>query len=256
MFLKLTTDEGIEGVGECNSASFREHTLVRLIEELSEPFVIGTDPFDIEKLWDTLYTGVHGFHHPGIVSTQVIAAFEMACWDIVGKALNQPVYNLSGGKYRDRLRTYTYIYEWHAPSPAEEAGDAAARLVERGSTAVKFDPIPPITPAPREVSLEELRYTDSVLKAIRDAVGDRADILVGTHGQLNTHSAIRFAKVIEPYDPQWFEEPVPPENMDEMARMASMRPCQSPPESVCALSTISLPCYRRRRRRSSRLTQA
>ena len=220
VFLKLTTDEGIEGVGECNTPSFRERTLVRLINELSEPFVLGSDPFDIERLWDTLYTGVHGFHHPGIVSTQVIAAYEMACWDIVGKALDQPVYNLLGGKYRDKVRAYTYMYEWHAPSPAERAGEAAARLLDQGFTAMKFDPIPPITPAPREVSLEELRYTDAVLNSVRQAVGDKADILVGTHGQLNTHSAIRFARVLEQYDPLWFEEPVPPENMTEMARVA------------------------------------
>jgi 2-dehydro-3-deoxyphosphogalactonate aldolase len=220
VFLKLTTDEGIEGIGECNTPSHREHTLVRLIEELSEPFVIGTNPFDIEKLWDTLYTGVHAFHHPGIISTQVIAAYEMACWDIVGKALGQPVYNLLGGTYRDKVRAYTYIYEWHAPDLAEKAGRAAANLVEQGFTAMKFDPIPPIAPAPREVSLEELRYTDAVLKSIRNAIGDKADLLLGTHGQLNTHSAIRYAKVLEPYDPLWFEEPVPPENMVEMARVA------------------------------------
>jgi 2-dehydro-3-deoxyphosphogalactonate aldolase len=220
VFLKLTTDEGIIGWGECNTPSYREHTLVRLIEELFEPFVLNTSPFDSEKLWDTLYTGIHGFHHPGIVSNQVIAAYEMACWDIVGKAVKQPVYNLLGGKYRSKVRAYTYIYEWHAPEPAPKAAEAAAKLLDAGFTAMKFDPIPPIAPAPRELSLEELRYAESVVKAIRKEVGDRADILMGTHGQLNTHSALRYARMLEPYDPQWFEEPVPPENMDEMARVA------------------------------------
>ncbi|MDP3061824.1 MAG: mandelate racemase/muconate lactonizing enzyme family protein, partial [Chloroflexota bacterium] len=220
VFLKLLTDEGIEGVGECNTPSNREHTLVQLIKELSAPFVIGKSPFDNEKLWDTLYTGVHAFHHPGIISNQVIAAYDMACWDIVGKALNQPIYNLLGGKYRDKVRAYTYIYEWHAPQPPEVAAEAASKLVAQGFTAMKFDPIPPIAPAPREVSLAELRYADSIMNAIRKAVGDKADLLMGTHGQLNTHSALRYAKMLEPYDPQWFEEPVPTENMDEMARVA------------------------------------
>lgn len=117
VFLKLMTDEGIEGVGECNVARDREHALVQLIKDLCEPFVIGTDPFDTEKLWDRLYSSTHFFRHPGIVSTQVVAAFEMACWDIVGKALNQPVYNLLGGKYNERS----------APIPTSTSGTAPSR---------------------------------------------------------------------------------------------------------------------------------
>ena len=219
VFLKLITDDGLEGMGECNMSFGREQSLVQLIKELSEPFIIGTNPFDTEKLWDRLYSGSHGFRHPGIVSTQVVAAYDMAYWDIVGKALNQPIYNLLGGKYNEKLRAYTYIYDWHAPQPPEKAGEAAAKLVEQGFTAMKLDPIK-IHPAPRDISLDELHYTEAVVRSIREAVGDKADILMGTHGQLTTHSAIRFAKMLEPYEPLWFEEPVPPENMDEMARVA------------------------------------
>ena len=219
VFLKLVTDEGLEGVGECNMAQGREHSLVQLIEDLSEPYVIGMNPFDTERLWDTLYSSSHFFRHPGIVATQVVAALDMACWDIVGKALKQPIYNLLGGKYHDRVRAYTYIYEWRRPEAPEQAGEAVARLVDQGFTAVKFDPLV-IPPAPREISLDELRYAEAVMRSIRDAVGDKVDILVGTHGQLNTHGAIRFARMLEPYTPLWFEEPVPPENMDEMARVA------------------------------------
>lgn len=219
VFLKLVTDEGIEGIGECNMSSGREQGLVQLIKDLSEPFVIGTNPFDTEKLWDRLYSSTHFFRHPGVVATQVVAAYEMACWDIVGKTLNQPVYNLLGGKYNEKLRAYTYIYDWGRPQPPEKAGEAAARLVEQGFTAVKLDPIA-MTPAPRELSLDELHYAEAVMKSIRNAVGDKADILMGTHGQLTTHSAIRFARMLEQYEPLWFEEPVPPENMDEMARVA------------------------------------
>jgi len=219
VFLKLITDEGLEGIGECNMSFGREQSLVQLIKDLSEPFVIGTNPFDTEKLWDKLYSSSHGFRHPGIVSTQVVAAYEMACWDIVGKALNQPVYNLLGGKYNEKLRSYTYMYDWHAGQPPEKAGEVAAKLVEQGFTAVKLDPIR-IPPAPRDISLEELRYAEAVVKSIREVVGDKADILMGTHGQLTTHSAIRFGRMLEQYEPLWFEEPVPPENIDEMARVA------------------------------------
>jgi galactonate dehydratase len=225
VFLKLVTDEGIEGWGECNFPRWREHTLTRLIQELSKRFVIDQDPFDIETIWEGLYKSsraytAHIFQHPGTLTGQVIAAYEMACWDIVGKAVQQPVYRLLGGRKNEKLRAYTYIYEWQAGDPPETAGPAAERLVNQGFTLFKFDPIPPISPQPREVSLKELRYVDAVLRSMRDAVGDNCDIGMGTHGQLTTHSAIRFAKILEKYDCCWFEEPVPPENIDELARVA------------------------------------
>lgn len=227
VFVKLVTDEGLEGWGECNGAPFREKTLVQLVNELCEHFVIDkVDPFNIEELWSRLYGGSkcfswHYFSHPGTLATQACAAIEMACWDIIGKTLNQPIYNLLGGVYNEKLRSYTYmIYDWHPGDPPEKAGEVAAGLVEQGFTAIKLDPIMPIVPQPREISLEELQYTDDVVRNIREAVGNKCDILMGTHGQLNTHSAIRFAKMLEQYDPLWFEEPVPLENVDEMARVA------------------------------------
>ncbi len=226
VFLKIVTDEGIEGWGECNAPWYREHALVQYIRELSRRFVIGQDPFDIEKIWEGLYKSsldhtCHLFQHPGTFTGQVIAGVEMACWDIVGKSLNQPIYRLLGGKYHEKLRSYSYLYEWGAGDPAEEAGPAASRMVEQGFTAFKFDPLPPISPQPREISLKELRYTDTVLKSMRDAVGENCDIGMGTHGQFTTYSAIKLARVLEKYDVMWFEEPVPPENVDEMARVAA-----------------------------------
>jgi 2-dehydro-3-deoxyphosphogalactonate aldolase len=228
-FLKLVTDEGIEGWGECISPWFREYTMAQLIRELGKRFVIGQDPFDIEKIWEKLYksdttTQAHIFQHPGTLTGPVIAAYEMACWDIVGKAVNQPIYNLLGGKYHEKLRSYTYLYRgdrgWRYGDPPEEAGPLAVKLVEQGFTAFKLDPLQPISPQPREISLKELRYADDVFKSIRDAVGDECDVGCGTHGQFTTHSAIRLAKILEKYDCLWFEEPVPAENVDEMARVA------------------------------------
>jgi 2-dehydro-3-deoxyphosphogalactonate aldolase len=225
VFLKVETDEGINGWGECNFSRFREFTLTQLVQELGQRFVIGQDPFNIEKIWERLYKSSrtytsHFFQHPGTLTGQAMAGIEMACWDIVGKALNQPIHRLLGGKYHDKLRSYTYLYEWRAGDSPEEAGIAAAKLVDLGFTAFKFDPLPPTSPQPREISLKELRYTDAVLKSMRDAVGDDCDIGMGTHGQFTTHSAIRLAKILEKYDMMWFEEPVPLENIDEMARVA------------------------------------
>ncbi len=158
----------------------------------------------------------------------VISAIEMACWDIVGKELNQPIYNLLGGQVHEKLRSYTYLY----PDPddpvrrtvfddPERAPIRALEYLEQGFNALKFDPVVPMTaPTPVQLSLEALRTAEMVVKNVREAVGDRCDILVGTHGQMTTSSAIRLARRLEQYDPLWFEEPVPPENRDEMARVA------------------------------------
>ncbi|UCH02617.1 MAG: mandelate racemase/muconate lactonizing enzyme family protein [Candidatus Bathyarchaeota archaeon] len=226
IFLKLLTDEGIHGWGECSAMPrYREHTCVQLIKELGKHFIVNKmNPFDIEKLWDKLYGGTAVFRHPGTLSTQIVGAYEMACWDIIGKALNQPIYNLLGGKFNEKLRSYTYLSmvsdAWLPGDLAEEAGPKVAKLVKQGFTGVKLDPIPPSVPQPREISLSELDYSEAVIKSIREAVGNKCDILIGTHGQLTTHSAIRLAKRLEKYEPLWFEEPVPGENMDEMARVA------------------------------------
>lgn len=214
IFLKLITDEGLEGVGECTYHGRLSHVYVDLIKDLGERFVIGFDPFRIEKLWSNIYEG-QAVRHPGAIGTPVLSAIEMACWDIVGKALSQPIYNLLGGVFNEKLRAYSYLYGWRMGDPPEKIADIALEYVEKGFTAVKLDPV--ARPPHR---LEVLRYAENVIKAIREAVGDKCDILIGTHGQFATHTAIRFARRMEDYDPLWFEEPVPPENIKEMARVA------------------------------------
>ncbi|MEM2094817.1 MAG: hypothetical protein QXI32_05920, partial [Candidatus Bathyarchaeia archaeon] len=111
IFLKLVTDEGIEGTGECTNWSYRDFTIERCIRELGKAFVIGQDPFRIEQMWQRIYTGIHDFRKPGMIQTPVMSAFEMACWDIIGKKLNEPVYNLLGGMYHEKLRAYTSLGE-------------------------------------------------------------------------------------------------------------------------------------------------
>jgi len=153
----------------------------------------------------------------------------MACWDIIGKELNQPVYNLLGGQFHEKLRSYTYL----TPPPGIERRDSAftdpeiaSRVaidcVKKGFTAVKFDPVVEVHSPyePVELSAERIANAEIVVRSVREAVGSKCDLLIGTHGQLNTYSAIRLAKRLEKYDPLWFEEPVPPNNIDEMARVA------------------------------------
>ena len=233
VFVKLVTDDGIEGVGEVYKAPFHPLTVAKLIEDVGATYVVGADPFQIERLWRSVYYGEgyesHDHQHPDHATMGVLSAIEMACWDIVGKALNQPVYNLLGGRYHDKLRSYTYL--WPAPGdtsrrPTHTDPDAAAASalahVAEGFTALKFDPLIDVMGwrDPREPPLDRLDNAEAVVRAVREAVGNRADILIGTHGQSTTSGALRFARRIERYDPLWFEEPVPPENRDEMARVA------------------------------------
>ncbi len=225
VFLKLTTRDNIVGFGEAYGIPFHRKVSARVVEDICERMVIGTDPFNIEKLWRTVYSS--GFsQHPDLALMGALSGIEMACWDIIGKALGQPVYNLLGGMAHERLRSYTYIYpgspgERSIFADPERAAARAVHYMEQGFTALKFDPVVPMMPtSPVQISRESLTRAENVVGAVREAVGDRCDILVGTHGQMTTSSAIRFARRIERYDPLWFEEPVPPENRDEMARVA------------------------------------
>lgn len=219
LFLKLSTDEGIEGVGECTNWAFRDDTMIQSIRELGKHFVLGWDPFKVELLWQRIYAGIHDFHHSGMIETPVLSAFEMACWDIVGKYLKQPIYNLLGGPYWDRLRAYSGLSAQGTP---QEVAKRAVTLVDQGFTCFKFDPLGGIFDiSPRDMSLKTLQFTEDCVREIRDSVGNDADIGLGTHGECTTHAAIRVAKRIERYDVAFFEEPVPPENVDEMARVAA-----------------------------------
>jgi 2-dehydro-3-deoxyphosphogalactonate aldolase len=157
----------------------------------------------------------------------ILSGLEMACWDIIGKDLNKPIYELLGGLVRNKLRSYTYLYprDNDETNVYEDPDLAVARTleyVEQGFTAIKFDPVGPYTIYdPRQLSLSSLSLSEQFVSKIRKAVGDKCDILFGTHGQMTSASAVRLAKKLEQYDPLWFEEPVPPDNIDAMALVAS-----------------------------------
>jgi 2-dehydro-3-deoxyphosphogalactonate aldolase len=225
VFLKLTTDCGIEGFGEAYSVPFHPHTVARMIEDVCERCVIGADPFKIERLWRIIYSSGYT-QRPDTSVMGILSALEMACWDIVGKELNKPVYELLGGQVREKLRSYTYLYPRESDqtdvySDPDLAAVRAAEYAKQGFTAVKFDPVGPYSAFdPRQLSLEALARTEEFAKNIREAVGSTCDLLIGTHGQMTTSSAIRLAKRLERFDPLWLEEPVPPENVEEMARVA------------------------------------
>ncbi len=222
LFIQLTTNEGIVGLGERPTGGVTNlKSQINLLHDLCERFVIGQSPFDVEKIWQSMYTSSHDYRHPGLYAIPAFSAIEMACWDIIGKATGQPVYNLLGGKYHDKLRAYAYMNTQGVWENPELAGERAAQLVKDGNTACKLDPFRPITGPPRDFPLATIRHVAKIFRAIRDAVGDELEIGIGTHGQFSTAGAIRVASILEEFNPYWFEEPVPPENVDEMARVAA-----------------------------------
>jgi len=225
LFVKLVTDDGIEGIGEVYAATFGAHTMARMVADVFERHVLGMDPFRIESLWRKVYGSGYTLR-PDVSLMGVLSGLEIALWDIVGKAVGKPVYELLGGKVHERLRSYTYIYPEGDETEAiyhdaELSAARAAQYVKQGFTAVKFDPAGPYSAFdPRQPSLEALDRSERFVKLLREAVGAKADLLFGTHGQFTASGAIRLAKRIEPYDPLWFEEPTPPEMPEEMALVA------------------------------------
>ena len=225
VFVKLTTDGNVSGVGEAYCVPFAPHLVAQMIEDVFDRYVRGNDPHDIETMWRRVYSSGFG-QHPDLTLMGVLSALEMACWDIIGKEAGKPVYKLLGGQVHERLRAYTYIYPragdasdvYHDPDlAAERAGDYLAQ----GFTALKFDPAGPYSAFDgRQLSLGALDLCERFARQLREAVGNRADLLFGTHGQMTAAGAIRLARRLEPFDPLWLEEPVPPDAPDEMAKVA------------------------------------
>ncbi len=227
IFVKLTTDNGIIGYGECYCATFGPRAMTAMIEDTFGRYVEGMDPFHIEALWRKVYGS--GFtQRPDVSLMGVLSGIEIALWDIIGKSVNKPVYELLGGRVQEKLRSYTYIYPDIAKGQddsiywnAEQSAERAAEYVRQGFTAIKFDPAAPYSAFdPRQPSLESMELCAKFCRLIREAVGGKADLLFGTHGQFTASGAIRFARRIEEYNPLWFEEPTPPDRPEEMALVA------------------------------------
>jgi len=230
IFLKLITDDCIEGVGEVYCATFSPHIIVKMIEDVFERHVEGSNPFRIEALWRNIYGRGYTLR-PDVSLMGVLSGLEIALWDICGKSVDKPVYELLGGCVHDKLRTYTYLYpkdgavftedEPHVYNDPDLAGEAASEYVDQGFNAVKFDPAGPYSVFdPRQPSQDVLDRSELFCRRIREAVGSKADLLFGTHGQFTPSGAIRLARKLEAYDPLWFEEPTPPERPEEMAKVA------------------------------------
>ena len=225
ILIKLTTDNGISGWGECYASSVGPNAMQTVIKDVFERYFLNESPADIERMFRRTYSS--GFtQRPDLTVMGAFSGLEIACWDILGKYYDCPTWQLLGGKVNERVRAYSYLYPlehhdlngfWTSPDMAAES---AINLIEKGYTAVKFDPAGPYTMRGGHMpAMTDIKLSIDFCKAIREAVGDKSDILFGTHGQFTTSGAIRLGRALEPYSPMWFEEPIPPDNLSELRKV-------------------------------------
>ena len=225
ILIKLTTDNGISGWGECYASSVGPNAMQTVIKDVFERYFLNESPTDIERMFRRTYSS--GFtQRPDLTVMGAFSGLEIACWDILGKYYDCPTWQLLGGKVNERVRAYSYLYPlehhdlngfWTSPDMAAES---AINLIEKGYTAVKFDPAGPYTMRGGHMpAMTDIKLSVDFCKAIREAVGDKSDILFGTHGQFTTSGAIRLGRALEPYSPMWFEEPIPPDNLSEFRKV-------------------------------------
>lgn len=216
IFVKVYTDEGIDGVGEA-TLEYKEKSLIGAVEHIKE-YLTGKNPLDIEKHWHGIYRDA--YWRGGAVLMSALSAVEMALWDILGKSLNVPVYQLMGGKVNDKVRIYVNGWFAGAKEP-EQFGEKAKIAVGRGVTAMKWDPFGRNY---LNISNAELDKALRCVAAVRDAVGDKVDLLIEGHGRFNIPTGIRIAKELEQFKPMFFEEPVPPDNLDALKAVRDKSP--------------------------------
>ena len=216
LFVKIFTDEGIEGLGECIHGG---DGVAMLVADMGE-MIKGRNPLDVDRLFESIR---HRYIFNGALAGNVVTAMtgiEIALWDLAGKAMGQPVYRLLGGKFRDRIRLYCDCHAGRDDSP-ESYAERAKEVVSMGFNAIKFDIDNARSPHKLDefnwsVTPGELAEMVDKVSAVREAVGPEVDVAIDMHGRYDTHSAIRVAQAVEEFNLMWLEEPVPPENVDAM----------------------------------------
>lgn len=212
-FVKVETDEGLVGVGEARVLNRTQAVLAYLADAVPR-YVLGSDPFEIERLVQRMFR--EDFGRAGELVMTGIALIEIACWDIMGQALSQPVYRLLGGAVRGKIKAYANGWYTVERTP-EEFYAAAQRAIAKGYRALKFDPF---GSGFYELDRAEKHRIISLVEAVRDAVGTDVEILIEMHGRFNPVTAVEMARELAPFKPSWVEEPVPPENLAALKKTA------------------------------------
>jgi galactonate dehydratase len=216
LFVKVQTDEGLVGWGEAYTQADRDRAMLAHLEEMGR-HLIGRSPFAIKHFSSVMYLD-YALRRPAMDFWSALSALEHALWDIVGKACGQPVYNLLGGPCRDRIRVYANGWSDGAKSP-DELARAADKVIARGFTALKFDPFS--NPWRTHIGRTEEALAVERVKAVREAVGPKVEILVEVHRRLAPNEAIRMAHKLEPFEPFWYEEPIDATDIDGLAEVRS-----------------------------------
>jgi galactonate dehydratase len=220
VFVVVETDEGVAGFGECTNWPRRGDILVSRALETVKSSIIGWDPNSIEGIWHELYRNYTYLGSRGLVTT-LISGIDIALWDIKGKVLKRPIYDLLGGPLRDSIPLYTHP-QYGTP---ESTAKSSRRQVEEGYKAIKTDPfweeMGPYHTAYMSgyISPRGVRRGGEIIFSIRDAVGPEVEILIDAHGNYDVASAVRCAEALKPYSITWFEEPVPPEGYEALRQV-------------------------------------
>ena len=214
LFVRVETDEGIHGWGECYTQSDRDRTVEAFVLEMKR-YLVGRNPFNIKHFTQVMFTDFVG-KRGAMDFYSALSGLEMALWDIVGKAVGQPVYNLLGGVCRERIKVYANGWA-HGEDPPEEVAERAQALVERGFRAMKWDPF--VGPWRTVLSAEEEQRAVASVRAVREAVGPDVALLAECHRRLAPRQAHRMARLLEEFEPFWFEEPVPGRNAAALAEV-------------------------------------
>lgn len=216
VFVKVYTDEGIDGVGEA-TLEYKEKALIGAVEHIKE-YLVGKNPLDIEKHFHNIYRDA--YWRGGAVLMSALSAVETALWDILGKSLGVPVYQLLGGRVNRKVRIYVNGWFAGAKTP-KEFGEKAKIAVQRGVTAMKWDPF---GKSYLEISNKDLNTALECVAAVREAVGNEVDLLIEGHGRFNVPTGIKIAKELEQFSPMFFEEPTPPDNLEALKAVRDKSP--------------------------------
>ncbi len=213
IFIKVKTDDGLLGIGECTLHN-REEGILGYLPGAVRRHVLGSDPFNVEDLCLRMYR--NEFWRSGPIAMTVLSGIEIACWDIIGKALGQPVWRLLGGRCHEKVKAYANAWYTVERRP-EEFAKRVKVVLEKGYRALKVDPF---GPGALELPPEEKARSVELVAAIREAVGPEVEIFVEMHGRFSAATAIDLARRLEPYRPGWIEEPCPPEDIPSLKKVA------------------------------------
>jgi galactonate dehydratase len=239
LWVRIHTDDNIVGLGE---TYYLPGAVEAVVHDLVAHFLLGSSPLDVERIWDQVFSWANFFGYAG-AEMRALSAVDIALWDIRGQYLGQPIYNLLGGMCRDRMRVYNTCVNGGSYTDytdfLERPAELARSLYERGIKAMKiwpWDQFAPRLPAggpPRStpwselgpsgtyLSAEDLESGLQCVKKIREALGNKMEIMVEGHSRWDLNCALRIARALEPYDVLWMEDMIKPDSADDLARLAA-----------------------------------